>query len=105
MTSKTNLESAFFVLFAVFSLSLTAGNSHAHSGSLNKVAVDVCKEKEKSQSCRYEGGHSDLYIGSCQLISDTDLICVRNKPIQKIESANNETEKDHSVRKKTNILK
>ncbi len=86
MTSKTKLESAFLVLLAVFSFSLTASNSHAHSGSLNKVAVDVCKEKVKSQACQYEGGHSDLYIGTCQLISDTDLICVRNKPIQKIES-------------------
>ncbi len=83
------------MLLAVFSLSLTASNSYAHSGSLNKVAVETCAEKVKSQVCQYQGGHSDLYIGTCQLISDTDLICVRNKPIQKIEGTKFESEEGH----------
>ncbi len=86
MTSNYILEKALLVFLAVFSLSLTASNSYAHAGSQNKVAVEVCAEKVKSQACQYQGGHSDLYIGTCQLISDTDLICVRNQPIQKIRA-------------------
>ncbi len=97
MTSKTNLKSALFVFLAVFSLSLTASNSYAHSGSLNKVALEVCEEKVKSQACQYEGGHRDLYIGTCQLISETDLICVRNQAIQKIEGIKIESKEDHDA--------
>ncbi len=100
MTFKTNLERTLLALLAVFSLSLTASNSHAHSGSLNKVAVEVCSTKVKSQACRYEGGHSDLYIGTCQLISDTDLICVRNQPIQKTKDLHDPIWKEHDARSK-----
>jgi len=56
---------------------------NAHSGPLNAIAVKACANKVKSQSCRYEGGHNDLYIGSCQYMAD-DLMCVRSQPIQKI---------------------
>lgn len=94
MTSKYTVGRSLLMFLVAVSLLLTASYSHAHSGSLNKVAVDVCKQKEKSQSCQYQGVHSDLYIGTCQLISETDLICVRNQPIQKIESTNTDTKKD-----------
>ena len=87
MTSKFTLENTLRVL-AVCTLLLTASVAHAHSGPLNKVAVEVCAQKVKSQACQYEGGHSDLYIGTCQYMSETDLICVRNQPIQKIEPDN-----------------
>ncbi|MEL0632589.1 hypothetical protein V6237_07400 [Pseudoalteromonas carrageenovora] len=56
---------------------------NAHSGPLNAIAVKACANKVKSQSCRYEGGHNDLYIGSCQYMAD-DLMCVRSQPIKKI---------------------
>ena len=95
MTSKNTLQKTVLVCLATSILLLTASSSYAHSGSLNKVAVEVCKQKEKSQACQYNGGHSDLYIGTCQLISKTDLICVRNQPIKKIESAKTESEKEH----------
>lgn len=57
---------------------------NAHSGPLNGVAVKACANKVKSQSCKYEGSHNDLYIGSCQYMAD-DLMCVRSQPIQKID--------------------
>ncbi|MEL0646843.1 hypothetical protein V6248_05375 [Pseudoalteromonas agarivorans] len=59
---------------------------NAHSGPLNAIAVKACANKVKSQSCRYEGGHNDLYIGSCQYMGD-DLMCVRSQQIQKINSS------------------
>ena len=93
--TKTFVNRAMLSFIAASTLLLSASTAYAHSGSLNKIAVDVCKQKQKSQSCQYEGGHNDLYIGTCQLMSETDLICVRNKPIQKIESANTDSEKAH----------
>ena len=96
--TKTFVNRAMLSFIAASTLLLSASTAYAHSGSLNKIAVDVCKQKQKSQSCQYEGGHNDLYIGTCQYISDTDLICVRNKPIQKIDSSdshNTDSEKEH----------
>lgn len=58
---------------------------HAHSGPLSEIAVKSCDVKSRSQSCQYEDGHQNLYIGSCQYMSET-LMCVRNQPIQKIET-------------------
>ena len=71
---------------AGFSFLLAVGYACAHSAPLSRVAVEACKEKEKSQVCQYEGHHDDLYLGTCQYVSDQDLICVRNKPIQKMYS-------------------
>ncbi|MDO6682633.1 MULTISPECIES: hypothetical protein [unclassified Oceanobacter] len=59
--------------------------AYAHSLPLNSMAIEACQAKEKSQDCQYSGHHNDLYIGTCQLATETKLICVRNKPIQKIE--------------------
>lgn len=98
MTSQYRLDKALFMFLVAFSLLLTASYSHGHSGSLNKVAVDVCEKKVKSQACQYEGGHSDLYIGTCQYISETDLICVRNRAIQKIVSTKIESEEEHEAK-------
>ncbi len=60
------------------------GYANAHSGPLNELAIKACAIKEKSQMCRYEGGHNDLYIGTCQYMAD-QLMCVRNQPIKFIE--------------------
>ncbi|SIS99229.1 hypothetical protein SAMN05421760_11035 [Neptunomonas antarctica] len=98
MISQYRLDKALLMFLPAFSLLLTAGYSHAHSGSLNKVAVDVCEAKVKSQACQYEGGHSDLYIGTCQYISETDLICVRNQAIQKIEGSKIASEEEHEAK-------
>lgn len=71
------------IRFSVFVLSIVAGNGAiAHSFPLNKVAEDVCHDKNQSHVCEYSGHHNDLYIGTCQLITEEKLICVSNKPIQ-----------------------
>lgn len=56
--------------------------AHAHSGHTNKQAWDVCDDKQVSDSCSYNDHDENIYSGSCQLMS-SDMICVRNKPIQK----------------------
>ncbi|MGO2012470.1 MAG: hypothetical protein ACTJH9_11080 [Pseudoalteromonas sp.] len=81
---KLNISIAMVACLASTALFMT-GFSYAHSNSLNEVAVKACHEKVKSQSCSYDGGHNDLYIGSCQYMAD-DLLCVRNQPIKKIDS-------------------
>jgi hypothetical protein len=68
---------------------------NAHSGPLNGVAVKACANKVKSQSCKYEGSHNDLYIGSCQYMAD-DLMCVRSQPIQKIDKGVSTPIKSHT---------
>ncbi|MEB8433027.1 hypothetical protein OO007_12385 [Cocleimonas sp. KMM 6892] len=95
IASRKSIKKAVLGFLSVSALLLTNSMAYAHSGSLNKVAVEVCKQKQKSQACQYQGGHSDLYIGTCQLMSETDLICVRNKPIQKIESVNTDSNNEH----------
>lgn len=71
---------------AAFIFQISAGYAFAHSAPLNKVAMEACKEKQKSQACQYEGHHDDLYIGTCQYVSDENMTCVRTKPIRKIDS-------------------
>ena len=72
-------------LFTVVTLLFTTTLVQAHSGPLSEIAVKACDVKSRSQSCQYEDGHQNLYIGSCQYMSET-LMCVRNQPIQKIET-------------------
>lgn len=79
---KYSLVSMFFL----FSINFMASAVYAHSLPLNIVAVEACEQKKKSQVCQYSGHHGDLYIGTCQLVTQEKLICVRNKPIQKIEA-------------------
>jgi hypothetical protein len=69
--------------------------AHAHSGPLSEIAVKACDTKVRSDACQYEGGHQDLYIGTCQYMS-TSLMCVRNQPIQLIDEKQSETEETHS---------
>jgi hypothetical protein len=70
---------------------LIASYAQAHSGHLNEKAVSVCHDKARSDDCQFEGGHQDLYIGSCQYMSDA-LMCVRNQPIQKLPAKKNESD-------------
>lgn len=81
----------YYYLLTVSTLLLVTGYVSAHSGPLNKVAIQACGEKQKSQSCQYQDGHNNLYIGSCQYMAD-DLMCVRNQPIKKVDK-----EKDNSI--------
>jgi len=69
----------------------TIGYVQAHSGPLNEIALKACDTKSRSQSCQYNGGHQDLYIGTCQYMAEA-LMCVRNQPIQKIELVNGKTD-------------
>ncbi|ABG41414.1 hypothetical protein Patl_2906 [Paraglaciecola sp. T6c] len=64
---------------------LASSNATAHAGQLNIKALDACELKERSQACDYRGTHNDLYIGTCQYMSDA-LSCVRNQPIQRTET-------------------
>jgi hypothetical protein len=74
-----------WVLAALVACSLffTVSSACAHGGSLNSEALAVCSGRERSQACQYEDHHNNLYIGTCQYVSEDDLICVRNKPIKK----------------------
>ncbi|WP_299263164.1 hypothetical protein [uncultured Psychrosphaera sp.] len=86
MLIKSRPFNIVYVAVASMFLMQTINTANAHSSSLNKIALEVCKQKERSQACQYNGGHNDLYIGTCQYISEHDLTCVRNQPIQKVES-------------------
>ncbi|MBB1350231.1 MULTISPECIES: hypothetical protein [unclassified Pseudoalteromonas] len=91
---------------SVFGMALLAAPTflNAHAGPLNGVAVKACADKVKSQSCKYEGGHNDLYIGSCQYMAD-DLMCVRSQPIQKIDNGISAPIKSHTHEKEKSDLK
>ena len=49
------------------------------------MAIDSCNEKKRSQACQYQSHHNDMYIGTWQYVSNDELTCVRNRPIQKID--------------------
>lgn len=79
-------QRTFFLLV----LFLAAGKAVAHAGQLNQLALDACKDKARSQACQYQGHHHDLYIGTCQNVTEEALICVRTKPIQTITPTDHE---------------
>ncbi|GGQ17315.1 hypothetical protein [Shewanella litoralis] len=85
------LQKPLIAVLATCVLMLTPSFAEAHSGHLNEKAVSVCHDKARSDDCQFEGGHQDLYIGSCQYMSDT-LMCVRNQPIQKLPTKKIESE-------------
>ncbi|MBU2952676.1 hypothetical protein [Marinobacter sp. F3R08] len=87
---------AFFGLLAI------GGQAWSHSGPLNTAALEVCQEKSRSQACQYHGHHNDLYIGTCQYVSDEDLICVRNKPVQKLDPAQKNSGENPGEKENTN---
>jgi hypothetical protein len=82
-------------------LSFVAGNALAHSAPLDKSAMAACKEKTRSQSCEYQDHHNNLYIGTCQYVSEQDLICVRNRPVQKTDSGAVQSDTGHPDHQKT----
>ena len=82
------------MLLVSIALFFTLGQANAHSGPLNEIAIKACVSKEKSQMCQYEGGHNDLYIGTCQYMAD-NLMCVRNQPIQFIEQSKEKNKLKH----------
>ncbi len=69
----------------LIALSVITPSLKAHSIPLKKEALRVCVNKKKSQECQYTDHHKNLYIGTCQLISEEQLICVRTRPLQKSE--------------------
>lgn len=72
-------------VFFVMTFIILNHNAQAHSGHLNEKAINACIDKTRSASCQFEGSHNDLYKGSCQYMVQT-LSCVRNEPIQKIQT-------------------
>ena len=69
----------------ILSLLINTGSANAHGGNLSESALEASEDKKRSQECKYEGHHDDLYIGTCQYVSEDILICVRNKPIQHLK--------------------
>jgi len=59
--------------------------AHGHEGVVSSAPFKACQNLEKKAECSYENDHGDLYIGSCRLFN-TQLMCVRSKPIVKAES-------------------
>ncbi|MBU3002311.1 hypothetical protein [Paraglaciecola arctica] len=88
--SRAKCKLTALIFGCLFSLDYAA----AHSGPLNKLALQACVDKVKSQSCRYEGGHNNLYIGTCQHMPEK-LSCVRNQPIQKLSDNQSDIENKH----------
>ena len=78
------LFTAMIILFG----NVLSSSACAHALPLNSLAITACQTKEKSQACQYADHHNDLYLGTCQLVTETQLICVRNKPIQKADKDN-----------------
>lgn len=87
MFVKNGWHCVIRLVVAAFSSSLSA-----HSADTNKVAWQACDTKVVSENCSFENANSDVYRGTCQLMSDS-LMCVRNRPIEKsaAASANDET--------------
>ncbi|WP_166425576.1 hypothetical protein [Paraglaciecola sp. 20A4] len=94
------LHRALIVLLAATPLLTVPESAHAHSGPLNVIALNACQEKAKSDACEYEGGHNDLYIGTCQYMA-TALMCVRNQPIQKVTPKKSGSDEEHTHRVQT----
>jgi len=93
----------FLSIMAALILSLVAGNALAHSAPLDKLAMAACQEKARSQACEYQDHHSNRYIGTCQYVSEEDLICVRNRPIQKADPAAAHSDSGHLEHQKTSL--
>lgn len=83
MATELNSK-AFLAALIFFVLGAINGQLLAHGGPLNEQAVQACLTKQRSQACQYQGHHNDLYIGTCQYLTEQSLMCVRNKPIQTI---------------------
>jgi hypothetical protein len=75
------LNLKYVCLIAVLSISA----AHSHEGVVSSAPFLACQNSEKTAECSYENDHGDLYIGSCRLFN-TQLMCVRSKPIVKAES-------------------
>lgn len=60
--------------------------SYGHQGHIDQAASIACVDKKLSEACSYQNVHQDLYKGSCRSIMEK-MICVRNEPIQKLETS------------------
>lgn len=85
MTKRALLTFGMVSTFIVSSLSVLA-----HSGHTHKAPWEACFDAEKDQACEYKNGNKDIFKGTCQLFSER-LMCVRNQPIIKAESALNKS--------------
>ncbi len=77
-------------------LLMSATSVMAHQGHSNRAPWDACDELKVNEICEWTNNAHWRYIGTCRAIGD-DLMCVRNKPIQKeqaLQSLPKETTKD-----------
>lgn len=98
------MKNILFSATILLLVNLMVSVAYAHSTPLNSMAIAACEAKEKSQDCEYSGHHNDLYIGTCQLATETKLVCVRNKPIQKSEGGLEKLELNRNPNKKNKQL-
>jgi hypothetical protein len=61
----------------------TSGVLFAHDGHHTNKAWEACKEKQLSDTCSYILQENMLYKGTCRAVNEA-LLCVRNKPIEKL---------------------
>ena len=81
---KTNITS-----IVVFSLSLCfASLNFAHDGHVHKAPLIACKSLSKGELCSYIVSKDKVFKGTCQLF-DTELMCVRNQPIEDLSPLEN----------------
>ncbi|MEP0177163.1 MAG: hypothetical protein ABJH28_07120 [Paraglaciecola sp.] len=59
------------------------------------LALKACVIKEGLKRVDMKGGPNDLYIGTCQYMGE-NLMCVRNQPIQPLDTSIKSTKPDHS---------
>ena len=55
-------------------------SSLAHQGHGPNQAWSACETLPRGEACQFENHQGDLFVGTCQAVSET-LLCVRNQPI------------------------
>ena len=68
----------------IIALFLVSDCAFAHAGHPSNVAWRACEVSALNDPCSFQNARKDTYIGTCKLMS-SELICVRNQPIQKYE--------------------
>lgn len=83
--SFARLSFATLVVATLVAFSVAPAAS-AHQGHTHSAPWEVCEAQTLGDPCQWEDAEQSLYIGTCRGVSDA-LICVRNQPIQKPETA------------------
>ncbi len=71
---------------ALLALALWTPNAWGHQGHSQRAPWDACEGRTLSQVCSWQDPEDALYVGTCRQVQ-TSLLCVRNRPIQPVPSA------------------